>query len=849
MTTSQMYIKVDGTEITGAANISITKVMDGVDMATFQLPNYNSAISATWSAKKGQTVTVYNRDGGALLFYGFLKMLKHTNPLTVIAEGYIAKMMWYPLNQDVANFELDAGLVSDVATTTLSCQTNEGDDPDWGADEWNQPNQPRYVVVSDATNADNTLSYSADASSSVDDYTISGGTTYDKTWLSDTDYWSMYAVGDTLFKEAEIHFTIQSGNDDTGGAVDPIVKTAFLQTLSIECHGQVVASYAVAPDYWDAVFVIYWSHDGTTKDVLLYSNSVVAGNEVGGGTIVNFALPALVRDISGANESWFTKGATHWEAGSLIFSSVAQDDGIRMWWKINYAKIVVTYTTVTFDPVNALITDTTTDTGHDHLISATDFAAAGVSIGDKWCIGIGIWEAFIRSFTRSGLTHLINDGTVIIKGVTTDYTGYNEYELFITLCEIMDFHYWCTYLFNWPCVVANSEDNVAAAVTTYTDGFQFLPVVEEDDNEYGAVVVMYKEGLTAEVATGSSSPRVKLIKMRSVRTLTEATEIAERKAVYYANPHYSFEVSWPFPPTVNPQVGTKYNFTLADGTSYTDLICRRLSLFQDGGLGKWHIKGFFGGASTPPAESIGKRIGQLQRELSAQQSQLTSDAGVTRHAQLLGILGSSEANHVSAAERTAIGTAIQKGGSVTATADLPMGGFVHTGLGAGAANGESVRYEQIFSKENCCITVLNANITPTHANWTNLSWDGADYYDPSAMHNPASNADKIYIKKAGKYRVKCHVEKQASAGANNEGVILEIYRYNGGAGTSTYMVGNMNAPSIKSWWYSITEAEKVVTFAVDDACWARIYIENADGSNTKAVYAASTYLEVEFYSE
>jgi hypothetical protein len=42
-----------------------------------------------------------------------------------------------------------------------------------------------------------------------------------------------------------------------------------------------------------------------------------------------------------------------------------------------------------------------------------------------------------------------------------------------------------------------------------------------------------------------------------------------------------------------------------------------------------------------------------------------------------------------------ITNSIDKGGRTTPTADLPMGGFKLTGLGAGTAPGHSVRYEQV----------------------------------------------------------------------------------------------------------------------------------------------------------
>jgi hypothetical protein len=46
---------------------------------------------------------------------------------------------------------------------------------------------------------------------------------------------------------------------------------------------------------------------------------------------------------------------------------------------------------------------------------------------------------------------------------------------------------------------------------------------------------------------------------------------------------------------------------------------------------------------------------------------------------------------------TALSTALYKDGQATPTANIPMGGFKLTGLGAGSATGNSLRYEQLFT--------------------------------------------------------------------------------------------------------------------------------------------------------
>lgn len=61
--------------------------------------------------------------------------------------------------------------------------------------------------------------------------------------------------------------------------------------------------------------------------------------------------------------------------------------------------------------------------------------------------------------------------------------------------------------------------------------------------------------------------------------------------------------------------------------------------------------------------------------------------------------------------------ALKKDGGNTATADIPMGGFVFTGLGAGSADGESVRYQQIKrivgTQAASELTISSGSVTPT----------------------------------------------------------------------------------------------------------------------------------------
>ena len=55
---------------------------------------------------------------------------------------------------------------------------------------------------------------------------------------------------------------------------------------------------------------------------------------------------------------------------------------------------------------------------------------------------------------------------------------------------------------------------------------------------------------------------------------------------------------------------------------------------------------------------------------------------------------------------TALSTCVLKDGTQTMTAALPMGGFKVTGLAAGSANGDSVRWEQIFNAGGIASTLV-----------------------------------------------------------------------------------------------------------------------------------------------
>lgn len=61
-------------------------------------------------------------------------------------------------------------------------------------------------------------------------------------------------------------------------------------------------------------------------------------------------------------------------------------------------------------------------------------------------------------------------------------------------------------------------------------------------------------------------------------------------------------------------------------------------------------------------------------------------------------ISSTWANNTLSDIATGLSTTITKDGQTTPTANIPMGGFKFTGLGAGTATGNSIRWEQLFSQ-------------------------------------------------------------------------------------------------------------------------------------------------------
>jgi hypothetical protein len=97
------------------------------------------------------------------------------------------------------------------------------------------------------------------------------------------------------------------------------------------------------------------------------------------------------------------------------------------------------------------------------------------------------------------------------------------------------------------------------------------------------------------------------------------------------------------------------------------------------------------------------------------------------------LIEASVFNAFTADVATGLSTAITKDGQSTVTANLPMAGFKFTGLGAGSAVGNSLRYEQLFSTS--AVTLLGA------MNWVK----GADIASDTTINLTTATGNAVHV--------------------------------------------------------------------------------------------------------
>ena len=544
----------------------------------------------------------------------------------------------------------------------INCVTEEDDapDPGWSDAQWKyDAGVQRWGIISDATRGTNTETLQSENTSTATNTLLITGTHAD-TQSEDGSFWKC------LMDDSSQHMTIRTDlliQNDNIPVTNKITKISYSISIKME--------YADIANYENMAVDIYWSKDNSLSTSTDYLIGTITLQDLGAGKYQTFlrdenAHWITVSDEDNTAETYLAKIGGEWSGGYIFIyqRSVTDVDeaGVGLVVSVDYINVVIEHESSTFDEINEKILGTMSGTGYDMIVlndpdnagRPLDLTSAGINTSDEVVIGISMENALSRCFLVP-LEHIFNiDGTEFTYGVGDDLGPQNALQMFKTLCDGNNLLWFSTYEDNdYTLIHVCDEDDIAAATVTYSSALDMPSKFnsQSKSNEYGAVVIQYKNGLTPRILadTPSSSKRDKLILKKDILTRAKAMAYGKKMANKHASKQRSIQLDWNYHPTNMPVVGTKYDITvpLDDGTdltdtlAYTDQICRMVEVQQDGTSGgKWAIHAEFGTSSTSGVEAIGKDIAFLYNELAKDHSlSLTGEySSLKRHAQLTGVL-------------------------------------------------------------------------------------------------------------------------------------------------------------------------------------------------------------------
>jgi len=517
----------------------------------------------------------------------------------------------------------------------------------------------RFLVISDSTDGSTQALVPTTASAPyapVEFATLAG--TFASCAVHDGTYWKL-SLANNKIGTLYLPFTVEDYNISDGSSVTSI------------------QGYIAGQEYstYNNLFIdVYWSKDGTTKTLKIGTIYFHYGNPVFPNPF-EFKVDLKVdttSDFLGSSGGELTGGGIIIENPS--FASTA--GGIALW--IDAVNLTLNYKTSTFDTVSAKISTIThnlTPTLYDTLrcydstptADLFAFGGKGIAEGDTWELCHGGDYAFGICFTGinvPSLTVSINEGVAIDKACTVSLTAPRTWELWTTLCEYYNYIWFFRITSGVLYLYALEEGDVDAATVTYSTSVDppSVATLQFYDNVWGGAKVVFKNGVTPDMYAASPPAGITTIfreERDDILTMTVAKERATKLAEYYSTEQISIGLEWDYYPTNFPVVGTKYNFTgikwngsAVVTDSYTDQICRRVTVSQDATTGgKWKVQAWFGRAASPPEEEQGHLVAEsLNRGYKNKMALFNArNVGVSAHYQLSAIQGNG-AVHGSAAE-------------------------------------------------------------------------------------------------------------------------------------------------------------------------------------------------------
>ena len=645
------------TEITNWSELEFIILEGAISFAKFQIQNERGANTSTYEGLEKDWIQIIKYVDGTddiLKFQGYIRRITPTNPLTVYCEDNFGKMKWYKVTDEAGTTIEDEGLIEDSNGTSVDL--NDDDQADTLAlanDQYNDKDITYYIEVSD-----NTLDTDSETLEnpiggylgfgSTDDTTNQANDYTDVTLSSNATYWEERASCQGPATHRRMLIQIDLGQH-------AIAKTNTLTKMEIS-----LAAFVDSVGFSEFSTGVPTSlhlcmHNGDTAsdllDNIIRTWSIRGG--VGGATVADqevfLETTEIELDESGKSLIYFNQGAVNWEDGYIGFvvESLNYDQNyIDIDW--DSLSIKLYYESVTFDVINAAITDTVTT---KTITTATNFQTAGVVEGDKWIIAKDAKHFFNNCFVGltpipPGLNYRINNDSEIGRCITKRFNYPEGLELWIELCNSLDFKWYCDYSDNTARLTAMLESDYPDGGTI--TGFKHNPTPESKSTTYGYVVLIYKDGAVV-VPTGISDPECYYENRKDI--LTRATALYEGGliATRIATAHRNHQLTWDGWKDI--RVGTDYSFTIYTDT-YEDQPCSQVQYYQQNKKSTMKVTGFFGGAHTPDEQYVAKTIGDIKKKQNREDT-ISLTAGyspVKRHSQLLGLNGHTDQYHISSTQ-------------------------------------------------------------------------------------------------------------------------------------------------------------------------------------------------------
>jgi hypothetical protein len=629
------------------------------------------------------------------------------------------------------------------------------------------------------------------------DDTVSHDNTVTRVWIKLDGFLGAKGTDGTSGDPCNIHFTYgfsKDGSTFTKWYKEVNLRSSWIGTIgrSQEFHFNEPLPFDVTTDlftsgdvFWEGGYILFKADQVTTAD-----NAAIFKIDYLGLTV--YSMTGTFENINRRIRDTLNDGGLTYDVLKLD-NNMAQGCGLAgkagatatglatttaYHFKINDVEYtIMTAADVTFTAVIALMNTATTDiatwalTGGDLVCTMdtydrcelnvgstpdlfttlTDFAdftvaastgfydlsSSGIAEDDDVKIAVGYNEAFSHCKIHDIEYDIANP----MRGVSQDYVGISYYTLFAQLCDSLVYSFFETHSLGRTVVKSLKESSIGAAAVTYStasDPPKWFSNYTSEANEYGSVVIKYRNGLTKPLtaATPGTNPRSILIQATWINSLDEAENYGRAWAEYYKLVHPSLDLSWDSSLTNYPEPGTKYNLTLlklngltTENMAFTNQICRKVSTSWGVGLNSVTTASF-GGGSTPPDEAMGKWMGKVDRYRNIQNGLVgtTYNDYARTHNQLLGV--TTDQHHAQSHDNTyhtaTYITAAAKLNSLAAPdGDVSMNTHKITNLTNGAAASDAAAFGQIPA-------AVTVDDTPTDGHTTQAASSNA-LFDHAAL--------------------------------------------------------------------------------------------------------------------